>query len=197
MTELSYLKGVIFISIELLKTITANYLPYIILIGATTLTTIVGNLRTITMLKSANWRLYLFTLIDAFLFGFVIKNMSNGDNIGYILSYALGRVFGTFIVNKVEEKVLQPVYLIHLYIPDAHIEYLEHFMHDMNWSFTRYKGYFKDTKRSNFSIHLNATQRDILLNKLKELDIEDPTIDIIELKKVFGFIKKRTQNTQE
>lgn len=187
----------IFISIELLKTITITYLPYIVLIVATTLTTIVGNLRTITMLKSANWRLYLFTLIDAFLFGFVIKNMSNGDNIGYILSYALGRVFGTFIVNKVEEKVLQPVYLIHLYIPDTHIEYLEQFMHDMNWSFTRYKGYFKDMKRSNFSIHLNATQRDILLNKLKELDIEDPTIDIIELKKVFGFIKKRTQNTQE
>lgn len=162
------------------------------LFSLTLFSSVLGNLKTITMLKGNSFQKYILTFFDAMMFAFIMKNISKGEGLYFIMAYVLGRVIGMIITDKLENKVINTVYLSHLYLPLSNLQEIQEYLLMNNISFTKFEGEFLDKARYLLTIHLNEIQKINLLNKLKDLGIENPNIDFTELKKVSGNIQKRT-----
>lgn len=71
----------------------------------TALTNILATLKTILISKKIMNPVYLLAFADAMIFATTISKVSSSDGLQYTIAYALGRTFGVYIGNKLEERL--------------------------------------------------------------------------------------------
>lgn len=77
----------------------------LIIILLNVFSTCLGNLKTAFLAQKAIKPVYVTTFIDAVVFVYAFKLVSSSSGFGYILSFAVGKIFGVFLANKIEKKL--------------------------------------------------------------------------------------------
>lgn len=67
--------------------------------------TCLGNLKTAFLAQKAIKPVYVTTFIDAVVFVYAFKLITSSSGFGYILSFAVGKIVGVFLANKIEKKL--------------------------------------------------------------------------------------------
>ena len=77
--------------------------------------TSMGNLKTTFLAQKAIKPVYLITFVDALVFVYAFKLITSSSGYGFILSFALGRICGVFLANKIEKKMAFGLLEINVY----------------------------------------------------------------------------------
>lgn len=161
----------------------------LILFLLTVLSSLLGNLKQILLIKDNGYKKYLITLLDTLMFVYVIKSVVSTNTLETITSFVLGKMVSLLLTDIIMEKLGFKVYLVNLYVHENEEDKIKEYLYNENISFTAFKGDFMGQLRTNLSIHLNKKQLSNLQEKLSDMQI-NPTMDISEVK-VLGKIKER------
>lgn len=161
----------------------------LILFLLTVLSSLLGNLKQILLIKDNGYKKYLITLLDTLMFVYVIKSVISTNTLETITSFVLGKMVSLLLTDIIMEKLGFKVYLVNLYVHENEEDKIKEYLYNENISFTAFKGDFMGQLRINLSIHLNKKQLSNLQEKLSDMQI-NPTMDISEVK-VLGKIKER------
>lgn len=77
----------------------------LIIFALNVFSTCLGNLKTAFLAQKAIKPVYVTTFIDAIVFVYAFKLITSSSGLGYILSFAVGRIFGVFLASKIEKKL--------------------------------------------------------------------------------------------
>jgi uncharacterized protein YebE (UPF0316 family) len=77
--------------------------------------TCLGNLKTTFIAQKAIKPVYLTTFIDAIVFIYAFKLMTDSAGYGFVLAFAAGRMFGVFLGSKIEKKLALGLFEINVY----------------------------------------------------------------------------------
>lgn len=103
--------------------------------------TCMGNLKTTFLAQKTIKPVYLITFIDALVFVYAFKLITTSSGYGYILSFALGRIFGVFLANKIENKLALGLLEINVYKHPVQGKILADALRDRGYSVTTTLGY--------------------------------------------------------
>ena len=84
---------------------------------------------------------YLITFIDALVFVYAFKLITSSSGYGYILSFALGKIFGVFLANIIENKLALGLLEIDVYKHPRSGKILADNLRDRGYSVTTTLGY--------------------------------------------------------
>lgn len=87
----------------------------LIIFALNVFSTCLGNLKTTFLAQKAIKPVYVTTFIDAIVFVYAFKLITSSSGYGYILSFALGKIFGVFLANKIEKKLALGLVEIEVY----------------------------------------------------------------------------------
>lgn len=149
-----------------------------------------GTLKTIFISKNMKNPVYIVTAVDALVFAFVIKSISNGDNIITILAFVLGKVVGVYVGQIVDGKLALGILDISLFTKEAKGIELADTLRDIGYSVTTQKGYgYNGSERFIVNITIARKEMDFLLELLTKFGFDKATMIIKEVKSVNGKIK--------
>jgi uncharacterized protein YebE (UPF0316 family) len=77
--------------------------------------TCLGNLKTSFLAQKAIKPVYIITFVDAIVLVYAFKLIAGSSGYGYILSFAMGRICGVFLANKIEKKLALGLLEIEVY----------------------------------------------------------------------------------
>lgn len=164
------------------------YVLSIFIINA--LSNCLGTLKTIFIAKNVKTPVYIVTAIDALVFAFVVKSISNGNDIVTILAFVLGKVAGVYIGQVIDKKLGLGILDICLYTKEDKAKALADKLREIGYSVTTQKGYgFNGNKRFIVNITIARKELDFLAELLKKYGFDKATMIIKEVKSVYGKIK--------
>lgn len=155
----------------------------------TVITSVLGNVRTILMVKNEGRVKYLLTLVDTAIYAYLIGVLGRDNSPIGIAVFTTAKLLGLYITDFVTNKIDRKIYQINLYLKKENFESMKEYLVENNLSFTKFTGDFLGEERCMISMHTSKKQKASLLNKLSELGIS-PTMDISEVK-VDGKISTR------
>lgn len=103
--------------------------------------TCLGNLKTTFLAQKAIKPVYVTTFIDAIVFIYAFKLISSSSGYGYILSFALGKIFGVFLAAKIEKKLALGLVEIDVYKHPGAGKILADNLRERGYSVTTTVGY--------------------------------------------------------
>ena len=106
-----------------------------------TITTCLGNLKSVFLSQQAIKPVYLTTFIDAIIFTYAFKLIANSTGYGYVLAFALGRIFGVFLADKLERKLAIGLLEVNVYKHPEQGKTLADRLRDAGYSVTTSIGY--------------------------------------------------------
>jgi len=110
--------------------------------------TCMANLKTTFLAQKTIKPVYLITFIDALVFVYACKLIANSSGFEYILAFALGKISGVFIANKIENKLAIGLLEINVYKHPKPGKLLADSLRDQGYSVTTTLGYgFEGKKR--------------------------------------------------
>jgi len=87
----------------------------LIIFALNVFSTCMGNLKTNFIAQKVIKPVYLITFIDALVFVYAFKLIASSSGYGYMVSFALGRICGVFLANKIEKKMALGLLEINVY----------------------------------------------------------------------------------
>jgi len=121
--------------------------------------TCLGNLKTTFLAQKAIKPVYLTTFIDAIVFIYAFKLTTNSTGYGFILAFALGKMFGVFLGNKIEKKLAFGLFEIDVYKHLIQGKILADNLREQGYSVTTTVGYgIEGTERLILKIILPRNQ---------------------------------------
>jgi len=164
------------------------YVMSIFIINA--LSNCLGTLKTIFISRNVKTPVYIVTAIDALVFAFVVKSISNGDNTITILAFVLGKVVGVYIGQVIDKKLGLGILDIYVYAKEEKAKSLADKLRDVGYSITTQKGYgFNGNKRYTVNVTIARKELDFLIELLGKYGFDKATMIIKEVKLVNGKIK--------
>jgi len=149
-----------------------------------------GTLKTIFISKNMKSPVYIVTAIDAFVFAFVIKSISNGDDIITIIAFVLGKVVGVYIGQIIDKKLALGILDISIYAKEERAKNLADKLRDIGYSVTTQKGYgYNGNERFIINITIARKEMDFLMKLLEKYGYNKATMIVKEVKSVNGKIK--------
>lgn len=164
---------------------------YILLFSLTLLSSTMGNVKNILLIKGNKTTQYIITCIDALIYAFLLKSITSDNTIYAILAFVCGKGFSVTLTDIIMSKISKTVYLAHLYEKKTETEKIIDYLTVKNISFTIFEGDYVNGTRYMLTIHLNKQQVNDLKHYLSEdLKIQNITMDISEVK-VSGHIEDK------
>lgn len=164
---------------------------YIILFSLTLLSSTMGNVKNILLIKGNKTTQYIITCIDALIYAFLLKSITSDNTIYAIIAFVCGKGFSITLTDIIMSKISKTVYLAHLYERKDKIEKIVDYLTIKNISFTVFEGDYINGTRYMLTMHLNKQQVNDLRQYLSEdLKIQNITMDISEVK-VTGHIESK------
>lgn len=164
---------------------------YILLFSLTLLSSTMGNVKNILLIKGNKTTQYIITCIDALIYVFLLKSITSDNTIYAILAFVCGKSFSITLTDIIMSKISKTVYLAHLYEKKKEIEKIIDYLTVNNISFTIFEGDYINGTRYMLTMHLNKQQINDLKHFLSEdLKIQNITMDISEVK-VSGHIEDK------
>lgn len=164
---------------------------YILLFSLTLLSSTMGNVKNILLIKGNKTTQYIITCIDALIYVFLLKSITSDNTIYAILAFVCGKSFSITLTDIIMSRISKTVYLAHLYEKKAETEKIIDYLTVNNISFTIFEGGYINGTRFMLTMHLNKQQINDLRNFLsKDLKIQNITMDISEVK-VSGHIEDK------
>lgn len=164
---------------------------YILLFSLTLLSSTMGNVKNILLIKGNKTTQYIITCIDALIYAFLLKSITSDNTIYAILAFVCGKGFSITLTDIIMSKISKTVYLAHLYEKKAETEKIIDYLTVKNISFTIFEGDYVNGTRYMLTMHLNKQQVNDLKHYLSEdLKIQNITMDISEVK-VTGHIEDK------
>lgn len=77
----------------------------LIIFALNVFSTCLGNLKTIFLSQKNVKPVFVTTFLDAIIFAYAFKLIAGSSGYAYILSFALGRIFGVFLADRIEKKL--------------------------------------------------------------------------------------------
>jgi uncharacterized protein YebE (UPF0316 family) len=87
----------------------------VIIFTLNTISTTLGNLKTVFLSRQVLKPLYVTTFIDALVFAYAFKLIAGASGIGYIFAFAFGRLFGVFLGTTIEKRLVIGILEITIY----------------------------------------------------------------------------------
>lgn len=164
---------------------------YILLFSLTLLSSTMGNVKNILLIKGNKTTQYIITCIDALIYAFLLKSITSDNTMCAILAFVCGKGFSITLTDIIMSKISKAVYLAHLYEKKAETEKIIDYLTVKNISFTIFEGDYVNGTRYMLTMHLNKQQVNDLKHYLSEdLKIQNITMDISEVK-VSGHIEDK------
>ena len=164
---------------------------YILLFSLTLLSSTMGNVKNILLIKGNKTTQYIITCIDALIYVFLLKSITSDNTIYAILAFVCGKSLSITLTDIIMSRISKTVYLAHLYEKKAETEKIIDYLTVNNISFTIFEGDYINGTRFMLTMHLNKQQINDLRNFLsKDLKIQNITMDISEVK-VSGHIEDK------
>lgn len=164
---------------------------YILLFSLTLLSSTMGNVKNILLIKGNKTTQYIITCIDALIYAFLLKSITSDNTIYAILAFVCGKGFSITLTDIIMSKISKTVYLAHLYEKKAETEKIIDYLTVKNISFTIFEGDYVNGTRYMLTMHLNKQQVNDLKHYLSEdLKIQNITMDISEVR-VSGHIEDK------
>ena len=164
---------------------------YILLFSLTLLSSTMGNVKNILLIKGNKTTQYIITCIDALIYVFLLKSITSDNTIYAILAFVCGKSFSITLTDIIMSRISKTVYLAHLYEKKAETEKIIDYLTVKNISFTIFEGDYINGTRYMLTMHLNKQQINDLKHFLSEdLKIQNITMDISEVK-VSGHIEDK------
>jgi uncharacterized protein YebE (UPF0316 family) len=161
----------------------------IILINAISNT--LGTLKNIFTAKKFVKPLYIITFIDAIIFATVIKQVSNSSNgVYFITAYAIGKVLGAYIANKLEDKLALGISEVDIFVNNKDkMKQIADEIRDKGYTVNTYISYGKfGIKRYVIEVTILRKELYILKEILTKHGYEKPTLKIKEVNNYKGKI---------
>lgn len=156
----------------------------------TALTNILATLRTILTSKNIMNPVYILSFADAIIFAATMSKVSSSDGLQYTIAYALGRTFGVYIGNKLEEKLALGILEVDVFLNNKNkmIEVAES-LREEGYTVNNYlaRGNNGD-RRYKVEVVIKRKEFKILEQIMEECGVIDPTLKIKNLSKVNGKI---------
>ena len=89
----------------------------LIIFALNIVSTCLGNLKTIFLAQKAIKPVYLITFIDAVVLVYAFQLISNSSGYGFILAFALGKLLGVDLANRIDKKLALGLLEIEVYKP--------------------------------------------------------------------------------
>ena len=164
---------------------------YLLLFSLTLLSSTMGNVKNILLIKGNKTTQYIITCIDALIYAFLLKSITSDNTIYAIIAFVLGKGISITMTDIIMSKISKTVYLAHLYEKKLETEKIVDYLTIKNISFTVFEGDYINGTRYMLTIHLNKQQIDKLKQYLREeLEIKNITMDVSEVK-VSGHIEDK------
>lgn len=164
---------------------------YILLFSLTLLSSTMGNVKNILLIKGNKTTQYIITCIDALIYVFLLKSITSDNTIYAILAFVCGKSFSITLTDIIMSRISKTVYLVHLYEKKKETEKIIDYLTVKNISFTIFEGDYVNGTRCMLTMHLNKQQISDLKQFLSEdLKIQNITMDISEVK-VSGHIEDK------
>lgn len=164
---------------------------YILLFSLTLLSSTMGNVKNILLIKGNKTTQYIITCIDALIYVFLLKSITSDNTIYAVLAFVCGKSFSITLTDIIMSRISKTVYLAHLYEKKAETEKIIDYLTVKNISFTIFEGDYVNGTRYMLTMHLNKQQVNDLKHYLSEdLKIQNITMDISEVK-VSGHIEDK------
>lgn len=151
---------------------------------------VLGNLKSIFLVKGSKSSKYTFMALDSALYILLFKTMVSDNSLAGISVYIVARVVSVYLTDAVLDKFYRETYLMNLYLNKEELKAVSTLLLEKNLSFTTHKGRFLNKSRFYVSIHLSKIQKLELLTELEKINIVNPTYDLTEIK-TFGKIQER------
>ena len=157
----------------------------------TVINQLIATLRSIFTAKKVGLANYITVGIDAFLYTFLLKSLTDQTYYTVIL-YIIGKILGTIIADKVEDRIALGIYNIELYVKDHETQKeLQDILLEKGYSSTMGIGTITDNKvRWYLDIQIKRKDMQSLYDILDEYGLENPTMIITEAKQFTGKIKE-------
>lgn len=147
-------------------------------------------LNTMFISKKIMKPVYITMFIDACVFTYAMKMVTEGDALWSVLAFAFGKVYGAHVANLVEDKMAIGVLEVSLYANGEKAITLADTLREMGYGVTTVKGYgLNGQPRFTLDITLERKELPLLKNVLHKFGYDDATMVIRELKGVSGKIK--------
>lgn len=106
-----------------------------------TLSTCLGNLKANFLSQKALKPVYVTTFLDAIIFAYAFKLIAGSSGYGYVVSFALGRIFGVFLADKIEKKLAMGLLEIDVHKDSVAGKILADKLREIGYSVTTTIGY--------------------------------------------------------
>jgi len=158
-----------------------------------TLSTCLGNLKNVFLSQKAIKPVYITTFLDALIFAYAFKLVAGSSGYGYILTFAMGRIFGVYIADMIERKLAFGLLEIDVYKHCEQGKILADTLREAGYSVTTTVGYGLEGKeRLILNIILPRKQFPVL----KEILEQDGKVNmsIKTVSKTYGKVGVVTDN---
>jgi uncharacterized protein YebE (UPF0316 family) len=156
----------------------------------TAFTNILATLKTILISKKIMNPVYLLAFADAMIFAATVSKVSSADGLHYTIAYALGRTFGVYIGNKLEEKLALGILEVDVFLnhKDKMIQVAEELRKE-GYTVNNYlaRGNNGD-RRYKIEVVIRRKEFKIFEEILSDCGISDPTLKVKNLSSITGKI---------
>lgn len=156
----------------------------------TSFTNILATLKTIFVSKKIMKPVYFIVFVDAMIFATIISKVSNASGIYYGLAFALGKTVGVFIGGKVDDKLALGVLEVDLFLnnKDKMIQIAE-MLREAGYTVNNFLARGQNGgRRYKVEVVINRNEYAVLEDLMEECGIDNPTVKVKNLNKVYGKI---------
>jgi uncharacterized protein YebE (UPF0316 family) len=156
-----------------------------------TITTCLGNLKSVFLSQQAIKPVYLTTFLDAVIFTYAFKLIVGSTGYGFVLAFALGRIFGVFLADKLEKKLAIGLLEVNVYKHPEPGKILADKLRHVGYSVTTTIGYgFEGKHRLILTVILPRKQ----FSELKDIVEQDGTanMSVKTITKTYGKVGSQT-----
>lgn len=159
-----------------------------IFFSLTAISNAIGILKNIFITKKQLKPAYIVTFIDSIVFATVMKKISSGSGLLFILVYSVGRVIGTWLGDRIENRLAFGILEVELLLNDGSAaKKIADELRDLGYSVGTMTEYgYHGKKRYKLNIVIKRKEMERIEEVVSSYGYDEPTMKIKEISKVSG-----------